>query len=708
MKTNKYERIQIDRNTWVVVEGGRDYKHPSKTITFAFDTETQTYFTGKILTPKQLFKKTKDLNTEEKRSCLTNKTWAWQCYDEVNGFFMTNNFQLLLQYQCWAGYKFGWCYNSTFDFAQLDFQILSDPKWSIHLHRKDGFYDKGQKWTYESIHNDMGARYAYKIWVPYRNENRHVYVHATEYRDFMKLITGGLGRLLEDLDVKDNEGVPIRKLTMEYQNVNAQKVMDLTDAEIDYCMNDVKGLYFAVKIFNEVIEQNTDGHLHIFGPSTNVMTAGGMAKFELLRSLYPKLKTKKKCVQRYKKDHPLTIEQDKYFRDNNLYRGGIAFVNPYLKGRMIARTMYRYDVNSEYPFSMASIDDLIGKPFKIPVEEFEQMDPKKKEQYEAIYMLTSVTGDVKEGYLGLWYDPFVKDYVEHINENGLHLMFEREFNEMLNWYDNVEISMEYVILVKKGTKNYAPFVMKNYEQKAQAGLEHNKVKKQFYKLLLNSSYGKLAERIERVKGHYEINNETGAVHFVKDEVEQDDGASMSVLVGSLVTSFARCYILSKIREIHGNNMKEDFMYIDTDSIHTFRQYNNADPVSLGGLKCEAVCDAVKYLAPKTYVDIETIAKDGTIDYNAFEIHSKGINITSIINDLKKKQKGKKNNKITLDLMNNKFNYGKSYIVLVAMNVKGGKVLIPTQKFLARVELRPVGIDTNLIYTNYEGGMFTEL
>lgn len=709
MATSKYERIEVDANTWVVVEAGREYKRPVKTITFAFDTETQTYFKGKILTPKQLFKKTKNLDTETKRKYLSNNTWAWQCYDEFNGFFMTNNFELLLQYQCWAGYKFGWCYNSTFDFAQLDYQILSNPKWSIHLHKKDGYYNKGQKWTYESIHNDMGARYAYKLWVPYKNENRHVYVHATEYRDFMKLITGGLSRLLVDLDVKDNEGNPIRKLTMEYQSVQAEHVQDLTDDEIDYCKNDVKGLYFAVKIFNEVIEQNTDGHLHIFGNNTNVMTAGGMAKFELLRSLYPKLNTKKKCIHKYKQDHPLTVEQDKYLRDNHLYRGGIAFVNPYLKGKMLTGSkMRRYDVNSEYPFSMASIDDLIGKPFKIPVEEYDAMDPKKKAEYEAIYMLTSVTGDVKQGYLGLWYDPFIKDYTEHINENGLHLMFEREFNEMLNWYDNLEISMEYVMLVKKGMKNYAPFVFKNYEQKALASKEHNNVKKQFYKLLLNSSYGKLAERIERVKGHYEINNETGAVHFVQDEVEQDAGASMSVLVGALVTCYARCYILSKIREIHGDKMRDSFVYIDTDSIHTFKEYDKADAVALGGLKLEAVCDAVKYLAPKTYVDIETVAKDGTIDYSAFEIHSKGINITSIINDLKKKQKGKRNGKITLDLINNKFNYGKSYIVLVAMNVKGGKVLIPTQKFLARVELRPIGIDTNIVYTNYAGGIFTEV
>ena len=39
------------------------------------------------------------------------------------------------------------------------------------------------------------------------------------------------------------------------------------------------------------------------------------------------------------------------------------------------------------------------------------------------------------------------------------------------------------------------------------------------KLKLNSSYGKLAERIERVVGHYELNEETGAIHFVHDETK---------------------------------------------------------------------------------------------------------------------------------------------------------------------------------------------
>ena len=62
---------------------------------------------------KKLFKKVKNLNNEEKRKRLQNITWAWQCYDEYNGFFMTNDFMIYLLYQCACGYKFGRCYNST-------------------------------------------------------------------------------------------------------------------------------------------------------------------------------------------------------------------------------------------------------------------------------------------------------------------------------------------------------------------------------------------------------------------------------------------------------------------------------------------------------------------------------------------------------------------------------------------------------------------
>ena len=707
----KYTKVKLNNGVWVITTQGHDYTRPQRACTFAFDTETQTYFDGKLLDPKKLFKKVRNLTNDEKRKRLHNVTWAWQCYDEVNGFFMTNDFTTFLLYQCATKYKYGWCYNSTFDFAQIDYELLAKGKdiWKPHEHVKRGSgeaYNKGQAWTYESIHNDMGARYAYKLWVPYRHQDRHEYVHAIEYRDFMKLITGGLKRLLNDLNVVDNDGTPIRKLTMEYQNVITE-IDGISDEDIAYCENDVKGLYFAIKMFNKTIEEQSNGELHIFGEETNVMTAGGYAKHELLRSLYPNLKNKRARIKAYQKDHPITQTQDEYIRNNHLYRGGISYVNPVYKGRLISgRVMYRYDVNSEYPYAMAQINDLIGKPLRKKLVEYDEM--KDKDNYEAVFILTSVYGDVKRGYLGLWYDPFKKDFVEHIEENGTHLIFERELNEMSQWYDDFTYTCEEVLLWRKGKKAYAPFVEENYALKAQAKKDKNPTLQQNTKLKLNSSYGKLAERVERVKGHYALNEETGAIHFVRDETETDTGASMNVVIGALVTCVARCYILSKIREVCAPNIKQTFVYIDTDSIHAFASYDKADAYALGGLKLEATCQAIKYIAPKTYIDIENINNDGTIAFEDIEVHSKGINLNAIISDLKKKQKGKRHGLPTLELINRKISYGAQYLCLVAMNVRGGKVLIPTLKYLAREELRPHGVDDEVVYTNYMGGIFSEI
>lgn len=711
---NKYNRIKLNNGIWVITSNGHDYKNPVPAITFAIDTETQTYFNGKLLSNKQLFNAVKNLNNDEKRKRLHNVTWAWQCYDEINGFFMTNDFNTYLQYQCACRYKYGWCYNSTFDFAQIDYEILAKGKdiWKPHKHVKRGTgeaYNKGQAWTYESVHSDMGARYAYKLWVPYKNKRSNTYVHAIEYRDFMKLVTGGLAKLLKDLNVHDNDGNPIRKLTMEYQAVDTSNVDAISDDDIAYCENDVKGLYFAIKQFNVTIEEQSNFECHIFGKDTNIMTAGGYAKHELLRSLYPFVKEHKSRLKYYQKVHPVSMKQDEYIRSNHLYRGGICFVNRLYQGKMLTnRIMYRYDVNSEYPYSMAQIHDLIDKPLKVSMEEYENWPQYRKDLYEAVYILTSVYGQVKHNYLGMWFDPFKNKFVDIINESGTHLMFERELIEMSNWYDDFTYTCDGVLLWKRGSKVYAPFVHENYKLKAEAKKDKNATLQQTTKLKLNSSYGKLAERVERVKGHYELNEETGAIHFIRDEVETSLKTSMNVVIGALVTCYARCFILSKIREVCGDDIKHNFIYIDTDSIHCFKNYEKADAYALGGLKLEATCEAVKYIAPKTYIDIEKVNKDNTVDFDKFEVHSKGINLSAIIKDLQKKQKGKKNGKPTLELINRKIDYGAQYLCLVAMNVKGGKVLIPTLKYLAREELRPHDEDSQIVLNNYMGGMFSEI
>lgn len=691
MKQTQYKIEKLNDHIFILYEEGNNWKEPFKTYTFAFDTENNILLNGKTVNEKELFLKLKDKTMEERRSMLESKVWAFQCYDEYNGFFMTNDFETWLEYQCRCGYKYGWCYNATFDFAQIDYEILGKgkDKWKQHERNKEKAYNKKQPYTYESLHSNTGARYAYKLWFPYKNKSRHTYTHAIQYHDFMKFLGGGLKKLLEDLDVKDNEGISIRKLEMDYQSTNFE---NLSQNDIDYCCNDVKGLYFAIKQFNETIEEQSNKECSILGKKTNLMTAGGFAKRELLRSMYKDKSNNYLRLKQFQKDHPLTAEQDEYIRRNHLYRGGICFVNKNYKGKLIAnRLMYRYDVNSEYPYAMSICRDLIGSPLKCSYNDYLKM--KDKNEYEAIIALSSITGTLKENMVGLWYDPFVKDYVDFINENQLHLIFERELDEFSNWYD-LEFNVKYVLLLRKGDYNYKDFIIENYELKAKAKKEGNKTIEKATKLKLNSSYGKLSERIEREKGHYELNELTNAIHFIQDGVETNIQNAMNVIVGSLITSIARCYIMSKIREIC-SNVQDDFVYIDTDSIHCFKNYDRADAYSLGGLKLEATCEAIKYIAPKTYIDIEKV-ENGLVDLKAVEIHSKGVNVKAVYSELRK------GNVITLTSINDKIDYGVKYICLTAMNVKGGKVLIPVEKYIAREELRP-----DEQFSNLDGNYFYE-
>ena len=171
MEYLKYQKTKAENDVWIITEKGHDYLSPLKWSTFAFDTETQVFLDGKKISTKKLAHRIKNMKDDEKRRRISNLTWAWQCYDELNGFFMTNDFETWLTYLCACGYAFGQCYNSTFDFAQIDYEILAKAKdkWKPHEHVEKGSgegYNKRQPFTYESVHNDMGARYAYKLWFP--------------------------------------------------------------------------------------------------------------------------------------------------------------------------------------------------------------------------------------------------------------------------------------------------------------------------------------------------------------------------------------------------------------------------------------------------------------------------------------------------------------------------------------------------------------
>ena len=125
----------------------------------------------------------------------------------------------------------------------------------------------------------------------------------------------------------------------------------------------------------------------------------------------------------------------------------------------------------------------------------------------------------------------------------------------------------------------------------------------------------------------------------------------------------------------GNHIVVDVGKDNTDSVHVLAEYDKADPYNLGGFKNEGTFNCCKYIAPKCYFDGKT-DKNGA--FSELEIHSKGLSIKLIEEEFKTENGWK-----TVEEVNKRFSYGEKFQPLSGMNIKGGKALIPIEKYLAK-------------------------
>ena len=356
--------------------------------------------------------------------------------------------------------------------------------------------------------------------------------------------------------------------------------------------------------------------------------------------------------------------------------------------------MFRYDVNSEYPFIISQMDDLTGKGQKMSFEKAQKLD---KSKYCLIYVFSDFHGWLLPNKVACFRDPFFGDFVSEIDIEQPFSMFEEELQELEKWYE-LDFTVTCVLTFKR-VKNggYNDFVQTYYELKKTSKKAGERAKTAFAKLLLNSSYGKLAERVSREICYREINAESGAVHVVHTADTEDDVSGMlSVVQGAYVTSQARVWLLSHIREICGDNVAENFVYCDTDSVHTFREYDKANAYALGGFKNEGSFNFIKYVAPKCYFDGNI--EDGRIV--DIEFHTKGLSARVVLDSfltgvkvLKTDEDGDPLECIysykTPEEVANKFSYGEKFQPLCGMNIRGGKALIPLEKYLAKPSANPL-------------------
>ena len=609
------------------------------------DTETKVYYNGKVLQENECYELYKNNGAKWCRENLETKAYAFMLSDGKN-FALFQNAEDFLTACAMFNVDLVFWYNARFDFCLFDYYFLTNG-WKTKKQRFNNVpvscrYKLPDK-TYESLDGEYGQRYEMKVWKSYKNRTRNRVTHPFRMIDICNIFGGGLRRNLIDWKIADDTGEEVRKLEMDYANATIED-------DLQYMINDTKGLYLLAMKIDEVVYK-LSGYSLVCG---DFITAGGLAKKSLLKFMYGK--SYKENISNFKFIFPMTVEEDTDFRKLHLYRGGICFVSPY-KINKIQKNIYKYDINSMYPTQMRNMQYPIGKGRK--VDDFRQL-----ENHVYVLKLKNLRGVLKPNMVPCWYDTLTNEYKFMFSEPEEKYLWLEELVEYQKYYsmifDIVEI-IEYDSCICKGAQNYVD----NYYKVKR---ENKGAIRNGAKLFLNSAYGKLAQRIERINCHYELTEE-GYCHLVQDEAVIDENGMMSVLVGSRITALSRVLLLYYIRTICKGNPKKYFIYCDTDSVHALCPYDDCDDSELGKMKCEGVYEYGKYLAPKTYIVYNNI-EDNSKEY---EVHTKGVNTNVVKAELEKCNSFEEASEL--------FKSGVTYKCLTSLNVKGGKALIYIDKML---------------------------
>lgn len=630
-------------------------KFPKKDILSA-DTETKLYYRGRKITDDQAYLFYKEKGQDWCKQNIEVRCYAFMIADDKDFFIFKNADDFLTACAMFRS-KYIYWYNAKFDFAIFDYFLLSN-KWKnaeYIIQKRKGKYGKMPDKTFASLNGEFGQRYQLKIWKAYKNNSGHEKVHCITFLDVCNITPGGLAKNLKDFDVRDDKGNVIRKLEMNYTEADFNN-----DDDIEYMKNDTVGLYFLSKKLNETFLDLTGYSLF----KAEFITIGGLAKKTLLKFMFDR--DNKTNIDLFKVYFPITVSDDVKFRNNQLYLGGKSLVSPYKVGH-IQKNIYKYDVNSMYPDKMRNMNYPIGNPVHVKENEM------KKDRLH-ILLVKDLCGILKKDMIPVWQDYLSGDYKEIFREPEERYIWEEELEELSYWYD-LDYDIIDILEYRSGKCIGAQkFVDTFYDIKKNS----KGAVKQCAKLLLNSAYGKLSQRIERVNCQYELAKE-GYVHLVKKKDENgnviidiDDNSMLSVVVGSRITALARVSLMNFMRSICGN-VRKNFIYCDTDSVHSLTPFNECDDSELGKMKCEGIYDTGLYLAPKSYImHKKVIDKEKDQIYNNYEVHCKGVNTKVVENEI---------NGCDFKTACKIFRPNRTFKCLSALNVKGGKALIYVDKMI---------------------------
>ena len=475
------------------------------------------------------------------------------------------------------------------------------------------------------------------------------------FRDLAKIYGGGLGKVAKAFNL------PTQKGEIDYR-LNRLHGWIPTKEEKEYCFKDTR---IIIDILLKMLERN----------DKFFFSSMSMASYSMKMMLKEGFPRTTKPMKKYRELYPLLDSKETEFL-RNAVSGGITYAPEKWQFKDIKKDIIAIDKNSMHPSSA------YFNKFAYGYGEYKTGKPYDYANY-------SNCCHVKVSFAGVKLHSVIKLIGFIYIEDFELTLWDFEIDTMEKCYENLEIEYIDYYRYRKKPLPWRKYYAKCYYARQEAKKNHDAFNDLYYKLLMNSSYGKSLERAHCDIFENMIDEEgiiTSITHarikpsYMSEEEWQEKmiNAKYTYLpYGSQIPAYSRCDLIQTALKISPDGSK--IVYFDTDSIFfikdeetmaNYEKYVNKANF-LGGWKVDKVMTRGLFACPKRYKYEDD---EGT------HIKAGGINFTQYL-----QEKAKEEGLVELDDVKeyiNKYHFAFEEINIIssvwkvqrAFRVKGGTII----------------------------------
>lgn len=415
------------------------------------------------------------------------------------------------------------------------------------------------------------------------------------FRDLAKVFGGGLGKVAKSFGLETQKG------SIDYRKNRLHDYV-VTDEEREYCFKDCRILVEILMIMNDKQDKTFFKCASMATYATTKMIEKGYKGY--------------KPYKDFREEYPSLDQKEVLFLRDGV-EGGITYAPPRWQYVDIQTPVLHIDAHQMHP------SQAYFKLFPVGRGTYGVGKPKD--------MITKINCcRIMISYTGVILHSIIKLIGVDAIDNAIITVWDFEIATMMKCYKNLKIKFLDYYSYNIQRLPWRKFYSENYKKRLVAKKNNDTYNILYYKLLNNSSYGKLLEKPHNDIMINIVNSEGIITSLVEEKPKEQlkSNAKFTYLpVGSSIPAYSRCELIETAFKLDPSGLK--VVYFDTDSIFIIYDeevkriwesgiINKND--FLGGWAQEEIISRAEFSAPKRYKTInqdtgETTIKMAGINFN---------------------------------------------------------------------------------------------